>query len=225
MPARIMDESERIVYSWDRQEGETKRAYEAFQVYLGVDGNPPIRALTSVAEVFKCSRQNIQRWHHQYKWDIRSSDYDAWKRQKEDEAHEFAARLAVRRVAEKWADHRVAFLERYMSAHLAMLGKVEDMLQYPVVAVEDDIERDARGRVIHITRVTPARWRARDMALITKNLILSLREVMAMLDGPATAAAQGDEDDMAPDEAAAAIRAILEQRARKAGIPGPARSS
>lgn len=225
MPARIMDESERIGYSWERLPDETRRAYEAFLIFLGVDGKPPIRELLKVAHVLHCSRPNIARWHSKHNWERRATDHDAWKRQKEDEAHEFAARLAVRRVAEKWADHRVAFLERYMSAHLAMLGKVEDMLQYPVVAVEDDIERDARGRVIHITRVTPARWRARDMALITKNLILSLREVMAMLDGPATAAAQGAEDDMAPDEAAAAIRAILEQRARKAGIPGPARSS
>lgn len=224
MPAKIMDTSEPIVFSWERLPDETPRAYEAFLTYLGNEVRPGIRSLAQVGEVLGCSTPNLSRWVKRFKWVERASDYDTWKRQRDDEAREFAARLAIRRVAEKWADHRVAFLERYMSAHLAMLGKVEQMLDYPVVNVEDDFETDAKGRVVRITKVTPAKWRARDMALITRNLVMSLREVMEMLDGPATAAAQGIDEDMDPDEAAAAIRAILEQRARKAGIPGPSRS-
>jgi hypothetical protein len=224
MPARFAEGTD-VVHTWDRQEKESNRAYSAFLVYLGVDGKPPIRALPKVAEVFQCSRQNIQRWHHQYEWDKRASDYDAYVRQREDDARELAARSAVKRVAEKWADHRIEFLDRYMKSHLAMLGKVEQMIEYPIFDVSEETEWYEDGRACKVTVVNPARWRARDMALISRSLVTTLREIMDMMEGPAAAARIAAEEDMEPDEAAAAIRAILDARARKAGVPGPAEAS
>lgn len=164
-------------------------------------------------------------WVKKFEWYRRADAYDSWKNAREEEERTLASRVAVRRVAEKWADHRIAFLERYMSAHLAMLGKVEDMLEYPIYEVSEEVEWYPDGRPCKIQVANPARWRVRDMALISKNLILSLREVMDMMEGPATAARVAADEDMDPDEASAAIRAILDARARKAGVPGPANAS
>lgn len=220
MPARFAEGTD-VVHTWDRQEKETIRAYEAFRLFLGADGKPPIRSIVTLAEVIGCRAQNINLWIKRYNWRKRSADYDAWKYAREEEERELTSRAAVKRVAEAWADHRVAFLERYMKSHLAMLGKVEDMLVYPIHEVSEETEWYEDGRACKVTVVNPARWRVRDMALISKNLIVSLRDIMDMMEGPATAARSAADEDMDPDEASAAIRAILDARARKAGVPGP----
>jgi hypothetical protein len=220
MPARLAEGTD-VVHIWDRQEKETPRAYEAFRLYLGADGKPPIRTIVGVAEVIGCKAQNVNTWVKKFEWYKRADAYDSWKNAREEEERTLASRVAVKRVAEAWADHRIAFLERYMSAHLAMLGKVEDMLVYPIHEITEETEWYEDGRSCKVTVVNPARWRVRDMALISKNLIVSLRDVMDMMEGPATAARSAADEDMDPDEASAAIRAILDARARKAGVPGP----
>jgi hypothetical protein len=224
MPPRFAEGTD-ILHTWDRQEKETQRAYEAFRLYLGTDGKPGIRSIVALAEVIGCRAQNINLWINRYEWRKRAADYDAWNNAREEEAREFAARAAVKRVAEKWADHRIEFLDRYMKSHLAMLGKVEQMLEYPIFDVSEETEWYEDGRACKVTVVNPARWRARDMALISRSLVTTLREIMDMMEGPAAAARIAAEEDMEPDEAAAAIRAILDARARKAGVPGPAEAS
>jgi hypothetical protein len=220
MPARFAEGTD-ILHTWDRQPKETNRAYEAFRLYLGADGKPPVRIIERLSEIIGTKAPNIYAWIKKYNWYKRSADYDAWKHARDEEERELTSRAAVKRVAEKWADHRIAFLERYMSAHLAMLGKVEDMLVYPIHEISEETEWYEDGRACKVTVVNPARWRVRDMALISKNLIVSLRDVMDMMEGPATAARSAADEDMDPDEASAAIRAILDARARKAGVPGP----
>jgi hypothetical protein len=224
MPARYLEGSE-ILHTWDRQPKETQRAYEAFRIYLGTDGKPGIRSFASLADVLGCTPQNINQWVRRWEWEKRSADYDAYMRAREEEARELSARAAVKRVAEAWADHRIVFLERYIKSHLAMLGKVEQMIEYPIYEVSEEVEWYEDGRPCKIQVANPARWRVRDMALISKSLITSLREIMDMMEGPATAARIAADEDMDPDEASAAIRAILDARARKAGVPGPADAS
>lgn len=224
MPARFA-EGTSILHTWDRQPKETQRAYDAFRLYLGVNGKPGIRSIVALAEVIGCRAQNINLWINRYEWRKRAADYDAWNNARDEEAREFAARAAVKRVAEKWADHRIAFLERYMSSHLAMLGKVEQMLEYPIYKVSEEVEWYDDGRPCKIQVANPTQWRARDMALISRSLVMTLREIMDMMEGPAAVARTAADEDMDPDEASAAIRAILDARARKAGIPGPSGAS
>jgi hypothetical protein len=222
MPTRIFDESEHV-HTWDRQPGESQRAYEAFKIFRGTDVQTGIRVMTEVARLLGCSLPNIHRWSRTHNWIDRAAAFDTWREHREVEARELASRMAIKRVAERWADHRIQFLERYMRSHMKMLERVEQMLEYPIYEVRDEEEVYPDGRACKVTVVNPARWRARDMALITKNLILSMREVMDMMEGPVAAARAASDEDMDPDEASAAIRAILDARARKAGVPGPVR--
>jgi hypothetical protein len=224
MPARYLEGSE-ILHTWDRQPKETNRAYEAFRLYLGADGKPPIRIIERLSEIIGTKAPNIYAWIKKYDWYRRSADFDAWKHARDEEERELTSRAAVKRVAEAWADHRIMFLERYIKSHLAMLGKVEQMIEYPIYEVSEEVEWYDDGRPCKIQVANPARWRVRDMALISKSLITSLREIMEMMEGPATAARLAADEEMDPDEASAAIRAILDARARKAGVPGPADAS
>lgn len=221
MPVKIMETSD-FIRPWDRLPKESLKAYAAFKSFIGSEGEHGIRNLTALAAKLGCSPPNLSLWTTKHKWNERSIAYDAWRAQKDEENRDEAIRDSVRKVARDWAEHRSQFLKRFMRSHMLILNKVEQMLEYPVTYVEEEIvETYDDGRTKVIAHVHPAKWRARDMALISRNLVLSLKEVMEMIEGPATAAAAGDDDALDPDEAAAAIRAIADMRARKANIPIP----
>lgn len=59
--------------TWERQPGESEKAYEAFVIYrdLGID-----RTITAVANELSKSRQLIERWKSKYNWSERVRMYD-----------------------------------------------------------------------------------------------------------------------------------------------------
>lgn len=58
---------------YERQKGETKKAYEAFTIYrdLGID-----RSIRKVAQKLGKSQQLMSRWSSQYNWVERAQAYD-----------------------------------------------------------------------------------------------------------------------------------------------------
>jgi len=58
---------------WERQPGESAKAYSAFQKYLGLSSR---RTLREVAQLSSCSTQNIQRWSRRWFWVLRTQAYD-----------------------------------------------------------------------------------------------------------------------------------------------------
>jgi hypothetical protein len=78
---------------WERQVGESTKAYSAFQKYLNLSSR---RTLREVAELSHCSGQNIARWSRRWFWVARVQAYDVIE---EEKFREQAARdrLAMRR--------------------------------------------------------------------------------------------------------------------------------
>src|SRR6266852_976109 len=78
---------------WERQVGESEKAYSAYQKYLNLSSR---RTLREVAELSHCSGQNIARWSRRWFWVARVQAYDVIE---EEKFREQAARdrLAMRR--------------------------------------------------------------------------------------------------------------------------------
>jgi hypothetical protein len=78
---------------WERQVGESTKAYSAFQKYLNLSSR---RTLREVAELSHCSGQNIARWSRRWSWVHRVQAFDTVE---EERFREQAARdrLAMRR--------------------------------------------------------------------------------------------------------------------------------
>lgn len=60
---------------WERQDGESAKAYEAFQLYR--DASPSDRSLRKLAEQIGKSRTLIERWSSGHEWGERVAAWDA----------------------------------------------------------------------------------------------------------------------------------------------------
>ena len=58
---------------WDRQKGETDKAYDAFSTYLEMPG----RSIQKVADRLTVSRQNIDKLANKFDWRERAAAYDS----------------------------------------------------------------------------------------------------------------------------------------------------
>ena len=67
-----MDDADRT--PWERQEGETRRAYEAFRAFRDLGPLRSLRALTQTAEGHRVPT-HVERWSARWEWRRRA---DAW---------------------------------------------------------------------------------------------------------------------------------------------------
>lgn len=58
---------------WERQQGESEKAYEAFSLYLNMGAE---RTITAVVKELKKSRSLIDRWKVRWDWSERVREYD-----------------------------------------------------------------------------------------------------------------------------------------------------
>lgn len=58
---------------WERQKGETDKAYAAFKIYLEIED----RSITKVAERLSVSVQNVRKWSGKNNWLDRAAAYDS----------------------------------------------------------------------------------------------------------------------------------------------------
>lgn len=64
---------------WDRQKGESEKAYEAFAVYRDMGEE---RTVSAVVKKLEKSRTLIDRWKKNYQWEERVRLYDNWLEKK-----------------------------------------------------------------------------------------------------------------------------------------------
>lgn len=96
---------------WDRQPGETSKAYEAFSIYRDMG---PKRNVRSVAEALGKSGTLITGWSGKYGWVARAAAWDSVPARSVVEAHQaMAQRIAAQheRVATKLMDRLEQNLE------------------------------------------------------------------------------------------------------------------
>lgn len=89
-----MDSAEQSPKSWDRQETESARAYQAFFEYAKMGPN---RSLAKVCEKLKKNRRTVEKWSSEWSWTKRALEYDADLRRIEVEEQ----REAVRKMAKE----------------------------------------------------------------------------------------------------------------------------
>lgn len=79
---------------WDRQKGESEKAFEAFAVYrdMGVE-----RSITAVSKQLAKSRQLVDRWKHKYQWEERAQKYDKYLDKKAREEVEKSRKDMIKR--------------------------------------------------------------------------------------------------------------------------------
>lgn len=64
---------------WDRQKGESEKAYEAFSIYRDMCEE---RTVSAVVKKLEKSRTLIDRWKKNYQWEERVRLYDNWLEKK-----------------------------------------------------------------------------------------------------------------------------------------------
>jgi hypothetical protein len=78
---------------WERQPGESTKAYSAFQKYLNLSER---RTLAKVAQMSECSSQNVERWSRRWCWVHRVQAFDVVEQERFIE-QAVRDRLAMRR--------------------------------------------------------------------------------------------------------------------------------
>ena len=58
---------------WERQPGETEKAYSAFKIFLEMED----RSISKVAKYLSVSVQNVRKWSSKYNWFERAASYDS----------------------------------------------------------------------------------------------------------------------------------------------------
>lgn len=58
---------------WDRQKGESSKAYPAFVIYLQMEN----RSIQKVADLLSKNRQQLDKWANEFNWRERAAAYDS----------------------------------------------------------------------------------------------------------------------------------------------------
>lgn len=109
---------------WERQQGESEKAYEAFSVYRGMDEK---RTFQSVADKLHKSCTLIRRWKEKWNWQERARAYD-------NELDREAYRKAVK--------DRKDMVERHIKIAMQMQGKALEALNN--LSVEEMTAKDIK---------------------------------------------------------------------------------
>lgn len=133
--------------SYERQDSETKKAFEAFQVYrdLGIT-----RSLREVAQQLNKSLALIGRWSSQYGWVERAQEYDDEMDRKALLQQEKDRRDMVKRHASQAMMFQQKVLSRMREMNPAELS-TSDLIRWFETSVK--IERLSRGDATDITEL------------------------------------------------------------------------
>ena len=138
--------------TWDRQPGESTKAFSAFRLYLDAGYE---RSVQGVAQKLAKSTNTIKKWAANFNWVARTSDYIQHMANISTKERE---RQGVADSA-KWAERLVAQREESYRLSEALNQKAAAMLAYPI---EDEVSVD--GKTIR----KAAKWNYSDLVkLIT----------------------------------------------------------
>lgn len=131
--------------AWERQDGESGKAYEAFAVYRDMGA---ARTLSGAARQLGKSRALIDRWRRQWNWEERVRAYD---RELERAAHEEALK-AVREMSRHHIDMALQMQTKALEGLTNLNAK--KMRTKDVVALIHEgtkLERDSRAQIVEDT--------------------------------------------------------------------------
>lgn len=126
---------------WERQEGETPRAYEAFCVYRDLGPN---RSITKTAQELNKNRTTIGEWSTKYEWVKRAAAWDS-------EQDRIARRMQIEEIKKMRKKHAALANSMLIKAAKALQKiPVEEIKAVDIsrlVEVGSKLERLSRGDV------------------------------------------------------------------------------
>lgn len=131
--------------AWERQEGESSKAFEAFSIYLNLGTE---RSQQAVSKELAKSRALISRWSSAYRWVERAAAYDA---DLQRQAHAEAVKKA-----RKMADRHISIALKMQEKALSALAKMkpEEIDPKNLVAFIREatkLERENRTEIVQVT--------------------------------------------------------------------------
>jgi hypothetical protein len=162
---------------WEKQPGESEKAYEAFSLYRDMG---PSRSLAKVGQALGKSTALMERWSSQHDWQDRVESL----RVRDEMIRREAVEEALRSEAEGLARRRAALEEKLLEARERAADQAIAMLAYPIARLTNTTTSED-GAVVHNT-FEAARW--------SKATIASLVAVAAGRHMP-----QGEPDDEPED--------------------------
>lgn len=172
------------VQPWERQDGESVKAYKAFCIYrdMGQD-----RTIRRAHEVYADLDENTIReappyflkWSRKFKWVHRVGQYEDHMERIAREAEE----RAVEGVSTKWAQRLEAMREQEWNLAESLMERALEMLSFPLVRTKESVD----GKTIE---VYPVDWKLSDVATLAKTASMLGR----MAAGPAALGKPEDEE-------------------------------
>src|SRR5262245_23960425 len=120
--------TQRELKPWERQPGESPRAWAAARTYLELGAE---RSLSRVGKKLGKSETLMARWSSAHGWVERAEAYDDFLREQEQDA------IAKTRVAvhKRWAQRHEDQIERLYRSTEALIDKLEEMAKFPLTRV------------------------------------------------------------------------------------------
>jgi hypothetical protein len=142
--------------SFDRIEGESPAAFEAFCLYRNMGSG---RSLVKVREALGRPPEDrmLYKWSSDYNWVARVKHFD--------EMIELKAREIAESYIPIWEQRRQVALERMMLFSAKLMSKAEAMLDHPIVKEVTQKSEDGRN---HYTIIDPAGWTWSGLATVVK---------------------------------------------------------
>ncbi len=199
---------------WERQPGETPKAYQAFTLYRDMG---PSRSLARIGIELGKTKALMEQWSSRHDWVSRvqaMTDYHEMIRREAVEEHQRAS-------ATDEAERKEQLRKRVLAIGEQMAEQAEKMLNYPLTR-QTTVRPDKDGEMATYI-IEPAKW--------TKGMIKSLYDGAALAAGEPTSRSdvtgRGEQDfDHANNAAAdAALDAFLDAVTRSTDAPdGPSTS-
>lgn len=116
---------------WDRQPGESHRAFEAFRAFLTMG---PSRQVLKAASAVGKARQQLTVWADRWSWNERATAYDTHLAAVEDEARQKARAAEIA----KWERRRLEHLDRAYLSGQKLYQAAETLLKHAIVTSGDE---------------------------------------------------------------------------------------
>lgn len=118
---------------WERQPGESARAYAAARAYFEL--GPP-RSLRTVADILTKSTRHLERLSSQWQWVERAAAYDDHLRQIQDEARDAVIQTGAQEDAQLWVERRRQAREDQWRDGQALRQLLGEMLDVPLTEMK-----------------------------------------------------------------------------------------
>lgn len=160
--------------AWERQPGETSRAYEAFCIYRDLGA---ARSLAKVGELLGKSKALMERWSAAHSWVDRVAALEA----RDEMLRREAVEEHLQAIAEDHATREVRIQEKLLEIRERAASQSAKMLEWPLT--EQRVIRDEDGEATTFI-IMPVRW--------SKNTAIGLAQLAA---GAVTGRSEAREDE------------------------------